>query len=249
MPQAASDSPVVLVTGAARRVGAAIVRRLHRDGYDVAVHCRHSRDARDRLIGELEATRAGSTLALEADLADVASLPALVDRLLERFGRLDALVNNASAFHPTPIGSIEPAQWDELFAANARAPLFLSQAAAAALAARRGAIVNLTDIYAERPLANHVVYCMAKAALAAMTRALAVDLAPQVRVNAVAPGAVLWPESGKPDGERERLIAQTPLRRMGAPDDVAGAVLWLLRDAPFVTGETLRVDGGRALAM
>jgi pteridine reductase len=167
---------------------------------------------------------------------------------MDRFGRLDALVNNASAFYPTPVGEATAAQWDELFGANVRAPFFLAQAAAPHLAVNSGAIVNLVDIYAERPLPNHSVYCMSKAALAMMTKALARDLAPAVRVNGVAPGAVLWPDAGKSDTEQAAMIERTPLKRMGTPDDVAGAVLWLLRDAPFVTGEIVRVDGGRHLA-
>lgn len=242
-------NPVVLVTGAARRVGATIARVLHAAGYDVALHCRHSRDELDALIAELEARRAHSTLALQADLAEVDRLPGLVAATIERFGRLDGLVNNASAFYPTAVGGITPTQWDELFAANARAPLFLAQAAAPELGARNGAIVNLVDIYAERPLPQHSVYCMAKAALAMATLALAQELGPAVRVNGVAPGAVLWPESGKDYTDQAALIARTPLQRAGTPEDVAGAVLWLLRDATFVTGQIIRVDGGRALAI
>ncbi|MEP7041562.1 MAG: pteridine reductase [Dokdonella sp.] len=241
--------PLALITGAARRIGATIARSLHAAGYDVALHCRRSRSELDALIGELENARAGSTLALQAELADAAQLAPLVAAAVERFGRLDGLVNNASAFYPTPLSTITPVQWDELFAANARAPLFLAQAAAPHLAARRGAIVNLIDIYAEHSLAQHSVYTMAKAALAALTRSLALDLAPDVRVNGVAPGAVLWPEAGKAPAEQQQLIARTPLRRAGTPEDVAGAVLWLLRDAAFVTGQIIRVDGGRSLAI
>ncbi len=244
----ADSRAVVLVTGAARRVGARIARHLHAAGYDLALHCRHSRRELDALIGELDAQRPGSTLALQADLADLSSLPGLVAACLARFGRLDGLVNNASAFYPTPLGTIASAQWDDLFAANARAPLFLAQAAAAALTAARGAIVNLVDIYAEHPLPGHGVYCMSKAALAMATQVLAQELAPAVRVNGVAPGAVLWPEAGKDYADRQALIARTPLARSGTPEDVAGAVLWLLRDAPFVTGQIIRVDGGRSLA-
>ena len=244
----ANPRPVAFVTGAARRIGATIARTLHAGGYDLALHCRNSCDELDALAAELERVRPESTVTLQADLADADCLPELVDAALARFGRLDALVNNASAFHPTPIGTITPSQWDDLFAANARAPLFLAQAAAPHLAARGGAIVNLVDIHADRPLREHSVYCMAKAALAMATRALALELGPDVRVNGVAPGAVLWPEAGKDEAERAHLVARTPLARIGTPADVAGAVLWLLRDAPYVTGEFLRVDGGRAIA-
>ena len=240
--------PVALITGAARRVGATIARTLHGAGYDLALHYRHSRVEMDGLCAELEATRAGSTLPLAADLADVEALPKLVAAAVARFGRLDALVNNASSFFPTPLGTITAAQWDELFASNARAPLFLVQAAAPHLRASRGAIVNLVDIYAQRPLARHPVYCMAKAALAMMTLALAKELGPDVRVNGVAPGAVLWPEAGKAYADQQELVARTPLQRAGAPADVAGAVLFLLRDATFTTGQILAVDGGRSLA-
>ena len=244
---AGGERPVALVTGAARRIGAVIARALHAAGYDVALHCRNSRAELDALIEQLETARPHSTLALHADLADTGTLPTLVATTLTRFGRLDGLVNNASAFYPTPIGTVTAAQWDELFATNARAPLFLAQAAAPHLKAAHGAIVNLVDIYAERPLAQHGVYCMAKAALVMATRSLALDLAPEVRVNGVAPGVVLWPEAGKDQADRRQLIAITPLKRAGTPTDVAGAVLWLLRDAPFVTGQIIRVDGGRSV--
>ncbi|HZW19379.1 MAG TPA: SDR family oxidoreductase, partial [Luteimonas sp.] len=164
-----------------------------------------------------------------------------------RFGRLDALVNNASGFTPTPLGSVTPAQWDTLFASNARAPFFLAQAAAPHLAAARGAIVNLLDIHAQRPLRDHAVYCMAKAALAMATRSLALELAPDVRVNAIAPGAILWPDGDTDDARRAALLARTPLGRTGTPEEIAGAVRWLLRDATYCTGEILRLDGGRLL--
>ncbi|HET6905800.1 MAG TPA: pteridine reductase [Rhodanobacteraceae bacterium] len=238
---------VALVTGAARRVGAAIARTLHAAGYDVALHCRRSVAERDAVIAELESQRAASTLGLQADLRDSDRLPELVAETLSRFGRLDALVNNASTFYPTPLGGIEARQCDELFAANARAPLLLAQAAAPHLKSARGAIVNIVDIYAERPLPQHAAYCMSKAALAMATLSLAQELAPEVRVNGVAPGAVLWPESGKEYADRQTILARTPLGRAGSPGDIAGAVLWLLRDAPFVTGEIIRVDGGRTI--
>lgn len=247
MPDSAASRRAALVTGAARRIGAVIARRLHAAGFDVALHARRSRAALDALVEDLERARASSTLALEADLGDVAVLADLVNACVERFGRLDALVNNAAAFYPTPIGSATPAQWDELLGTNARAPFFLAQAAAPHLAAASGAIVNIVDIYAERPLASHPIYSMSKAALAAMTKALARDLAPHVRVNGVAPGAILWPDAGKSAADQKALIERTPLRRTGTPLDVADAVLWLLR-APFVTGEIVRVDGGRHLS-
>lgn len=238
--------PVALITGAARRVGAEVARTLHAAGYDLALHCRHSRSELDELAATLEQQRPHSVLALQADLDNVEMLPDLVDAALERFGRLDALINNASTFEPTPLASATPAQWDALLASNARAPFFLAQAAAPALTNACGCIVNLVDIYAERPLARHPIYCMAKAALLMMTRALALDLAPQVRVNAIAPGAILWPESGKTSTEQQALLARVPLARCGSSEDVASAVLWLLR-SPYVTGEVLHIDGGRSL--
>ena len=248
MSERQTSRPVALITGAARRVGATIARTLHGAGYDLALHYRHSGDAMQALCAELEAARGGSTLALAAELAEVERLPQLVDACMARYGRLDALVNNASAFLPTPLGSATPAQWDTLFASNAQAPFFLAQAAAPHLRAARGAIVNIVDIYAQRPLAAHPLYCMAKAALAMMTLSLARELAPQVRVNGVAPGAVLWPE-GKGYTDQQDLIAHTPLQRAGAPTDVAAAVLFLLRDASFTTGHIVPVDGGRLLML
>lgn len=243
------ERPVALITGAGRRVGAVIARTLHAAGYDLALHYRHSINDARTLADELEQQRTGSTLLLQAELADLPALPVLIEQLLAHYGRLDALVNNASAFYPTPPGTATPAQWNELFASNAQAPFFLSQAAIPALREARGSIVSLVDIYAERPLAQHPLYCMAKAALAAMTRSLALDLGPEIRVNGVAPGAVLWPSDGKPYADQQAMLARTPLQRSGSPDDVAGTVLWLLRDAPFVTGQIIHVDGGRTLSV
>jgi len=240
-------SPVALITGAARRIGAGIARHLHAQGYALALHYRHSRDAAQALAAELDAARPGSTLILQADLVDVERLPELVARTMERFGRLDALINNASAFYPTPLDTATPAQWEDLFASNARAPFFLAQAAAPYLKAGGGSVVNIADIYAETPLRGHPIYSISKAALVMATRALALELAPQVRVNAIAPGAILWPEHGR-DLERERhLIASTPLARMGRIEDIAEAVHWLLDGAGYISGQILRVDGGRSL--
>jgi pteridine reductase len=241
--------PVALITGAAKRVGAVIARTLHGAGFDLVLHHRNSAAEASALQADLERQRPGSTLVLQAELAHFDRLPELVAQAIGRFGRLDALVNNASAFYPTPIGVVTPAMWDDLFAANARAPFFLAQAAAPHLRASRGAIVNLVDIYAERPLKQHTVYVMAKAALAMMTQSLALELAPEIRVNGVAPGAVLWPEQGKTPAEQAALLQSTPLGRAGRPEDVAEAVRWLLVDARYSTGQILRVDGGRALTI
>jgi pteridine reductase len=244
-----TERPVALITGGARRVGAVIARTLHAQGYDLAMHYRHSAKEAQALAAELEQQRPDSTLLLQADLSDLSVLPAIIDKLLAHYGRLDALINNASSFYATPLGAATTAQWNELFASNAQAPFFLSQAAIPALRKARGGIVNLVDIYAERPLADHPLYCMAKAALLAMTRSMALDLGPDIRVNGVAPGAVMWPSEGKSDDEQNEMIQRTPLRRAGRPEDVASAVLWLLRDAPYVTGQIIRVDGGRTLSV
>jgi len=239
--------PVALVTGSARRIGAAIARALHAAGYDLVLHCRHSRDEADALAGELESARAGSAFVQQADLADFDRLPELIAHAIGRYGRLDALVNNASGFQPTPVGTATPAQWDALFASNARAPFFLAQAAAPHLAAARGAIVNLADIYGERPLRDHTIYCMAKAALLMMTKSLALELGPDVRVNAVSPGAILWPDGDGDASKQQALLARTPLGRTGTPEEVAEAVRWLLQDARYSTGQVLHLDGGRLL--
>lgn len=241
------ESRVALVTGAAHRIGAVIARHLHASGYDVALHYRHSRADAEVLAGELEARRARSTLLLQADLADPAVMPRLVADVHACFGRLDALVNNASAYYATPVESATPAQWDELFGANARAAFFLSQAAVPALQAARGAIVNIVDIYAERPLAAHTLYCMSKAALVMLTRSLALELGPDIRVNAVAPGNILWSTNPVKAETRGMVEQRTTLARQGTPQEIADAVLYLLRDASYCSGVVLPVDGGRLL--
>lgn len=243
--------PVVLVTGGAKRVGAAIVRAAHAAGARVVVHCHRSRGEADRLAAELEAARPGSAAVVQADLLDAGALEGLVERAVSAYGRLDGLVNNASTFHPTPVGGVDAGAWEDLAGTNLRAPLFLSQAAAPHLRQARGAIVNIVDIHAERPLPGFLAYTVAKSGLAGLTRALALELAPEVRVNGVSPGAILWPEDGEafPPAERERITVQTPMRRTGTPEDIAGAVKYFLFDAPFVTGQVLAVDGGRSLAL
>jgi pteridine reductase len=243
-----TEAPVALVTGGARRIGAAIARHLHAAGYALVVHYRSGEADALALRADLEDRRRDSVLLVPAELADPDAPAALVAAAVSHFGRLDALVNNASAFYPTPVAAATQAQWDELFASNARAPFFLAQAAAPHLRAARGAIVNLLDIHVERPPREHALYVMAKAALEAMTRALARDLAPDVRVNGVALGAVLWPEQGKADAEKEAILRATPLGRAGRAEEVAEAVRWLLQEAGYCTGTILRVDGGRSLA-
>ena len=247
MTDASLESKVALVTGAARRVGAAIARRLHAAGASVVLHYRGAGADAAQLEKELNAARAGSALKVKGDLLAPVAPKALVDAALQRFARLDFLVNNASAFYPTALGEIEPGHWEELIGSNLRAPLFLAQAAAPHLALAAGAIVNITDIHAERPMKGYVVYSVAKSGLAALTRSLALELAPGVRVNAVAPGAIAWPEDGQfGPTERSRVIATTPLRRTGTPGDIAQAVHFLCT-APFVTGQVLAVDGGRSI--
>ena len=245
----ANELPVVLITGAAKRVGAHIARLLHNAGYDLALHYRHSRDEMDALRSELEPLRPDSTIGIQGDLSNVSAVSDIVEKCTSRFGRLDAVINNASAFFPTPMDDARADQWDELFASNARAPFFLAQAAAPALKQASGCIVNIVDIYAEQPLMRHPIYSMAKAALAMMTKSLARELAPEIRVNGVAPGAILWPENGQTYTNQDELIARTPLKRTGSPEEIAKAVLFLIRDATFTTGQILKVDGGRSLVI
>ena len=246
----ALTSKVVLVTGAARRVGAEIARALHAEGASLALHYRSSAAEAQALVASLNAARAGSAIAFQADLLDSAHLPRLVEETVKHFGRLDALVNNASSFSATPLGAIGERDWDDLIGTNLKAPLFLAQAAAPHLAAARGAIVNITDIHDERPLKNYPLYCAAKAGLSGLTRALAVELGPHVRVNAVAPGPILWPEDGSFDAASQAaVVARTLLKRCGDPADIARTVLFLLADAPFITGQIIAVDGGRSVVL
>ena len=238
---------VALITGAAKRIGAAIARRLHGAGADVVIHYRSSeRDARELEL-ELNEQRANSALMLKADLNDSEKLPELISEVVSWQGRLDCLVNNASSFYPTPVGEITEAHWADLVGSNLKAPLFLSQAATPHLRAARGAIVNIVDIHATRPLRDHPVYGPAKAGLAMLTRSLAKDLAPEVRVNGVSPGAILWPADGMSDAVKQSILRQVPLRRAGDPDDIAGCVLYLVRDGRYVTGQIIAVDGGRSI--
>lgn len=240
---------VALITGAGRRVGAATARRLHRNGWRVLLHCFHSERTARLLADALNGQRADSARVLLANLGDADAIRTLADASLQAYGRLDALVNNASSFYATPIGSATQAQWDDLFASNARAPFFLSQALAPALQASRGSLVNVIDIHADYPLAGHTVYCMAKAALAAMTRSLAKELAPQVRVNGVAPGAIAWPEGEgeMPEALQQEILASVPLGRVGGFDSIADTIAFLIEGTDYISGQIIAVDGGRSV--
>lgn len=240
---------VVLVTGGAKRVGAAICLRLHAAGANIALHYRSSAHEARVLQDELNALRPGSVLACKADLLDLAALQQLVCLVTEKFGRLDALVNNASSFYATPLAEVDEQQWHDLMGTNLRAPLFLAQAAADELRRRHGCIVNIADIHAERPMLGHLVYSVAKAGLVALTRGLAQEMAPQVRVNAVAPGVIVWPESEawQDETQRRKIVAHTLLKREGEPDDIAKAVAFLIQEAPYITGQIIAIDGGRSI--
>jgi pteridine reductase len=240
---------VALITGGARRVGASICRRLHAGGVNLMVHYRTSADEARALQEKLNAVRADSVALVQADLLHMPALPEMVAETVRRFGRLDILINNASSFFPTPIGEITEREWDDLVGTNLKTPLFLSQAAAPQLRRNHGCIVNIVDIHADRPMRSHVVYSAAKGGLLALTRSLASELGPEVRVNGVSPGIIMWPEDERWSDElaRQRLIQTTLLKRVGDPDDIARTVQFLVFDAPYITGQIIPVDGGRSL--
>ncbi|MCL2829116.1 MAG: pteridine reductase [Betaproteobacteria bacterium] len=242
------NSKTVLITGAARRIGRAIAVHLHAAGANVVVHYRNNGAAAKDLTAQLNALRPGSACAAAADLCRLPELEQLASTARERFGRIDALVNNASSFYPTPLGSVDPEIWNDIVGSNFQAPFFLSQALAPDLRATRGAIVNIVDIHAEKPFAGYPLYCATKGALLTLTRALAIELAPEVRVNAVSPGAILWPEDGRlfSGDERRSIVEHSLLRREGTAEDIARAVSFLLDDASYITGQILNVDGGRS---
>lgn len=241
------ENKVVLITGAAHRVGAAMARMLHANGMNVVIHYRRSMDAAGALQQELNAVRADSAQIASADLDDMNDIEPLVKTATSFWNRLDVLINNASTFYPTPMGEVKLSQWDELFSSNLKAPFFLTQSAAPYLRDGLGVVINIVDIHADRPLKNHPVYCMAKAGLVMMTKALAREYGEEIRVNAVAPGAILWPE-GIDEQTMQDIVSRTALKRKGEPDDIARAVLYLIRDASYTTGQVLAVDGGRTLS-
>ncbi len=238
----------VLITGGARRVGAEIARTMHGAGANLVIHYRKSSGAAEVLAAELNAARAGSAAIVPGDLLQVAHLPALVEFAVRSFGSLDVLINNASTFYPTPVGKITPDAFDDLIGTNLRAPLFLSQAAVPALRRSGGLIINIVDIHALRPLRDYTVYCTAKAGLHMLTRSLAKELGPEVRVNGISPGPVLWPEGQGDTTQRAKIIERTLLKRMGTPADIARTALFFAAQAPFITGQVLAVDGGRSVA-
>ncbi len=237
-----------LVTGAAKRIGAVVADTLHDAGANVAIHYHSSAPEAEALAARLNARRPQSAFTVSADIREVSALEQLAKEVLDRTGnKLDVLVNNASNFYPTPLGTVTQEQWFDLVGSNLKAPLFLSQALLPALRAARGVIVNIVDVHAQRPLRDHPVYGAAKAGLAMLTRSLAKDLGPEIRVNGVSPGAILWPDEGMSDQLRAAIIKQTALKRSGEPEDIAAAVLFLIRDAPYVTGQIIAVDGGRSV--
>ena len=251
MGNASLTGKTVLITGGAKRVGASIARALHGAGANLVVHYRKSAREAEALAAELNGRRQKSAAIVPGELLDIEKLPALVDFAVRSFGALDVLINNASTFYPTKIGEITPKAWDDLLGTNLKVPTFLSQAAAPVLRKSHGLIINIVDIHALRPLRDHTVYCTAKAGLHMLTRSLAKELGPEVRVNGISPGPILWPEGeghGGDDAKRAKIIERTILKRMGSPDDIARTALFLAADAPYITGQILAVDGGRSVA-
>ena len=244
MPQ--SDRPTLLITGGARRVGACIAQVFHAAGYNVVVHYRSSVNAVESLLESLNQSRPGSAVSVAQDFAETTDGEPLLRKALEAFGRVDVLVNNASSFYPTVVGEITEQDWDQLFASNAKAPLFVSQALAPELAKQSGAIINIVDIYSERPAPRHTTYCMAKAALAMMSKSLARELGPKVRVNGVSPGAILWAENETSEKMKQAMLSRTALKRVGDPRDIAETALFLAQ-SQYITGQIIAVDGGRSL--
>jgi len=239
--------PVAFITGGAKRIGAAIAQQLHHSGMDIAIHYKSSRQEAENLKQALEQQRPDSVTLIQTDLASTEAPAKILDRLTQWRSRLDVLVNNASAFYPTPFGSVTEQQWDELLNSNLKGPFFLSQALAPRLKTTQGCIINLVDIHADRPLKEHPTYCMAQAANAMMVKSLALELGPEVRVNGVAPGAILWPKQTPTQQEQQEILNRVPLQQTGTPEDIARTVLFLTRDARYVTGQIISVDGGRSI--
>ena len=242
------QNPVVLVTGSARRIGAEMARHFHKAGFNTALHYRSSADDAQQLADDLNRQRHNSAHCFQADMNNMAEVTAMAEQVLQHYRRLDVLINNASGFYPTAVGSVTGQQWDELINSNVKAAFFLSQALIPALQKQQGCIINIVDIHAEKPMKKHPVYCMAKAALRMMTLSLAKELAPDIRVNGVSPGAILWPEDEN-SAQQEAILERIPMRKTGATEDIAKTALFLATDAPYITGQIIAVDGGRSLNM
>jgi len=234
-----------LITGGAKRIGAVTTHTLHQAGYNVIIHCRLSREAADDLAAELNNNRTDSAKVIQGDLNNETVYNHLIEEAYQCWNRLDVLVNNASSFYPTPVGSITLDDWHNLLNSNLKAPLFLAQAAAPYLKQVEGNIINMTDVHAQRPMKDHPVYCAAKAGLAMLTMSLAKELGPEVRVNSVAPGAILWPDNDMPEHTKNLILERTSLKKLGDPIDIAKTILFLVRDAHYITGQIIAVDGGR----
>ena len=243
------SNPTALITGGARRIGKEIATTLHQAGYNIMVHYRSSAGAAEDLVNTLNSARANSAASIAGDLLNTAAIPGIVEKTVDTFARLDVLINNASTFYPTPIELIDEEFWNDLVGSNLKAPAFLVKSATPHLKQSGGSIVNIIDIYANRPLANHPIYCAAKAGLEMLTKSLARDLAPLVRVNGVSPGAILWPENGNTEISQVELIERIPLQRMGLPEDVAKTVNFLVTDGDYITGQIIAVDGGRSVVI
>ncbi len=238
------NNPVALITGSAHRIGACIARHLHQQDYRVIIHYHSSAETAQKLVDELNQRRAGSAAALKANLSEPEEITRLAEMAVKCFGQLDLLVNNASRFFPTPMGDVTVAQWENLVNTNLRAPFFLAQALQHELAASRGCIINITDVYGHRPLEHHPVYSMTKAGLIMLTKSLSKEMGPEVRVNGVSPGAIIWPDSDLSDKRKSEILDRTSLERIGGPDDIAETVAFLAK-ADYVTGQVIAVDGGR----
>ncbi|MGH1428206.1 MAG: pteridine reductase [Arenicella sp.] len=238
---------VALITGGARRIGAEIAKTLHYDGYNILVHYRHSSDDAKQLCADLNGIRPNSCHSFQADLADSDAYEKIIQNTIHTYGQLDALINNASSFYPTPIEEVTEAQWQDLLTSNLKAPIFLSKYATPWLKKTKGSIINIIDIYANRPLANHPIYCAAKAGTQSLTKSLARDLNGEVRVNGVAPGAILWPEDDAGVDPQQAILARIPMNTLGEPQDIAKTIRFLLNDAPYINGQIISVDGGRSV--
>lgn len=237
----------ILITGGAKRIGRQMAKTLHAAGHNIAVHYRSSSGAANQLVDELNGIRDNSSVSIQADLLDINAIPRLMDAVIERFGRLDVLINNASSFYPTPIELLEEEFWNDLVGSNLKAPSFMAKYAAKHLREAGGTIINIVDIHARNPMANHPIYCSAKAGLEMLTKALARDLAPAIRVNAISPGAILWPEQQSSEAEQAEILRKIPLQRLGDPTDIAQLALFLIDQADYITGQVIAVDGGRSV--